>query len=85
MKPERLIFAIGNPGREDDGLGFEFVNRLSCSNHHDLHHAYQLNIEDAELFSQYKEVFLVDAAKNCEGEFSLDLVVAESEVNFSTH
>ena len=62
-----LIYGYGNPGRQDDGLGNEFVeimekwiadegikNVFTDSN-------YQLNIEDADTISSKDIVVFVDA------------------------
>lgn len=80
-----LIYAIGNPGRRDDGLGFEFVKRLPQSAFYDLKHAYQLNIEDSELFAQYRTVLIVDACKFGEQGFSLKQIQAKEDSCFTTH
>ncbi|MBT4761755.1 MAG: hydrogenase maturation protease [Bdellovibrionaceae bacterium] len=85
MKKDLLIYGIGNPGRQDDGLGYEFVCALDESDNYHKHHNYQLNIEDAELISRYKEVIFVDAGKNMTEVFELNLITAKANVTFSTH
>ncbi|BBY62524.1 hydrogenase maturation protease [Mycolicibacterium helvum] len=65
--PDTLIYGIGNAGREDDGLGWAFIDRLeewpdklgAC-----LRRTYQLNLEDADLISRYAQVLFVDATKD---------------------
>lgn len=84
MKP-LLVYAIGNPGREDDGLGFEFVKKLGEGEGHEIAHTYQLNIEDAEYFSKFERVLLVDAAKNLEKDFSHYEIKPASGTSFTTH
>jgi hydrogenase maturation protease len=85
VNKQTLIYGIGNPGREDDGLGFEFVINLPDGLQYEKCHCYQLNIEDAELFSKYKKIILVDAAKNIECDFEYKKVEAKPESFFSTH
>ena len=54
-----LIYGYGNPGRQDDGLGIELTkmiqnwideHKLECMT---TENNYQLNIEDAELMSEW--------------------------------
>ena len=60
-----LVLGIGNSGRKDDGLGWEFIDFLKEQEFEDieLDYRYQLQIEDAELISQYERVVFVDATK----------------------
>lgn len=65
--PECLIYGIGNAGREDDGLGWAFIDRLEEHAHRTracLRRTYQLNLEDADLISRYSRVLFVDATKD---------------------
>ena len=59
----KLIVGIGNPGRQDDGLGWAFLDSLgdSGSGEFALEYRYQLQIEDAELISRFETVVFVDA------------------------
>jgi hydrogenase maturation protease len=62
-----LIYGIGNAGREDDGLGWAFIDRLEGHAHRPracLRRTYQLNLEDADLISRYARVLFVDATKD---------------------
>ena len=58
-----LIVGIGNDGRQDDGLGWAFLDALQSWGRFrgDLVYRYQLQVEDAELISQYQQVLFVDA------------------------
>lgn len=58
-----LMIGIGNSGRQDDGLGWAFLDKVEnrISGNFDLEYRYQLQIEDAELISHYKKVIFVDA------------------------
>ncbi len=68
MRPNILLYGIGNPGRTDDGLGIHVVSEIEqwlvkqdytsviteCN--------YQLNIEDANTISYYDIVIFIDAS-----------------------
>ena len=76
-----LIYGIGNVGRQDDGLGWAFVDWLQaegiCANAEILRN-YQLLLEDAELISTKERVLFIDATKDASvTSFAL-------EVSFST-
>lgn len=60
-----IIIGIGNSGREDDGLGWAFLDEIKpkLPTHFDVEYRYQLQIEDAELISHYDKVYFVDAHK----------------------
>jgi hydrogenase maturation protease len=62
---KKLILAIGNTGRQDDGLGWNFAELVETMPglDMDLEYRYQLQIEDAELIRHYNEVLVVDAYK----------------------
>ena len=61
-----LIYGYGNPGRQDDGLGNAFTNRIqewvAIEGLHDFHFDsnYQLNIEDAEAIAGNRFYRFVD-------------------------
>lgn len=58
-----LLIGIGNCGRNDDGLGWHFVdvlNRIGPENI-SLEYRYQLQVEDAQLISNYDVVLFADA------------------------
>lgn len=58
-----IIFGIGNSGRSDDGLGWAFLDKIEQTGDFegDLVYRYQLQIEDAELIRNAKQVIFVDA------------------------
>ena len=80
-----LIYGIGNIGRQDDGLGWEFIDSLetaSVCTRAEKVKFYQLNLEDADLISHKQRVLFVDASK----EARLDhfrLYKAEQKMDFS--
>lgn len=86
-----LIYGYGNPGRQDDGLGNAFVNRIrewvAIEGLHGFYFDsnYQLNIEDAEAISGMDLVIFVDASKEEIGDFCLTKVDGTSELSFTSH
>jgi hydrogenase maturation protease len=60
-----LLVGIGNCGRGDDGLGWKFAELVKSTDHEsiDIEYRYQLQIEDADLISQYDFVIFVDASQ----------------------
>lgn len=59
-----LLIGIGNTGRNDDGLGWQFADIAAeqFAAEMDIEYRYQLQVEDAELVSTYKLVFFADAS-----------------------
>ena len=86
-----LIYGYGNPGREDDGLGNAFVNRIrewvAIEGLHDFDFDsnYQLNIEDADAIADKDLVIFADASEEEIEDFCLSKVDGTSGVTFTTH
>ncbi len=88
-----LIYGYGNPGRQDDGLGIEMTNLVQqWIDEHNLEcmtteSNYQLNIEDAEMISEWDIVVFVDATKEEDiHEFRYRNVEAsDAKVEFTMH
>ncbi|MGK5088593.1 hydrogenase maturation protease [Bdellovibrionota bacterium FG-2] len=85
-----LLYGIGNPGRQDDGLGVEVIDALrgkSLLGFVDFEANYQLNVEDALLISQYNVVVFVDASleQEIQGPYQIQAVTPSNEISFSTH
>jgi hydrogenase maturation protease len=83
-----FIYGIGNIGRQDDGLGWAFIEGLESSlpSGVETFRNYQLNIEDAEIISHYPQVLFVDATKSDEVEtFRCRRVEPHASVAFSSH
>ncbi len=82
-----IIFGIGNNGRQDDGLGWKFLDFLEEQNSNiDLEYRYQLQIEDAELITNFTKVVFVDATKEKIPEgFYLKQCLPSEKYSFSTH
>ncbi|BBX82694.1 hydrogenase maturation protease [Mycolicibacterium aubagnense] len=84
-----LIYGIGNVGRQDDGLGWAFVDWIQaqglCSNA-GLERKYQLLLEDAELISNKEHVLFVDATKDTSVKsFTVERVVPRMDFSFTSH
>ena len=87
-----LIYAFGNPGRQDDALGNELVDAIQLWIEHDdikevdCDSNYQLNIEDAEQISHYDKVIFVDASMAAIEDVSFEKVEpSDAKVEFSMH
>jgi len=83
-----LVLGIGNIGRQDDGLGWLFLDYLQTAKFEnlDLEYRYQLQIEDSELLCNYKTVIFVDATKeNTNDGFYYRICEASDKHSFSTH
>lgn len=82
-----IVIGIGNNGRQDDGLGWAFLDFLHEENTgFDLEYRYQLQIEDAECISQYDRVIFVDATKErTKDGFYFKTCRPLEKYNFSTH
>ena len=86
-----LLYGYGNPGRQDDGLGNEFINRMQdWVNKEGLEgfefdSNYQLNIEDAHVISDKELVIFVDASTEDIPDFCISKVNESSKMSFTTH
>lgn len=86
-----LVYGYGNPGREDDGLGIAFTEKLEkWAEQNELEHFYfdmnyQLNIEDAFEISDYDAVLFVDASTELIEDFIISEVEPSDKVNFTMH
>jgi hydrogenase maturation protease len=87
--PTSLVYGIGNAGRQDDGLGWAFIDRLEQIRPRPrarLRRTYQLSLEDADLISRYTRVLFVDATKDPAVEaFSLSSPEPKLDFSFTSH
>jgi hydrogenase maturation protease len=91
--PERiLIYAYGNPGRQDDGLGNRFVEELGKwiddknIQGIEIESNYQLNIEDSVKVSEKDIVIFVDASNEDIEDIHFSVVEpSEGRSEFTTH
>jgi hydrogenase maturation protease len=84
-----LIYGMGNVGRQDDGLGWAFIDWLEgeaiCPAAEICRH-YQLHLEDAELISHKKRVLFVDATKDASVKsFTLEPAEPKMDFSFTSH
>jgi hydrogenase maturation protease len=84
-----LIYGIGNVGRQDDGLGWAFVDWLEAEalcTRAEIRRHYQLHLEDADLISHKKRVLFVDATKDASVEsFTLGRAEPKMDFSFTSH
>jgi hydrogenase maturation protease len=92
-----LVIGIGNPGRQDDGLGPALIERLAGSRPPersvveipggavDAVWTYQLNIEDAHLVRDYGRVVFADACVEGEAPAVLGPIEPAAAIAFTTH
>lgn len=84
-----LIYGIGNAGRQDDGLGWAFIDRLEARAQRwtaDLRRTYQLNLEDADLISGFTRVLFVDATRDpAVSTFALTQPEPKLDFSFTSH
>ena len=91
--PERiLIYAYGNPGRQDDGLGNRFVEELGKwiddknIQGIEIESNYQLNIEDSLKVADKDIVIFVDASNEDIKDIHFSVVESsEGRSEFTTH
>ncbi len=85
-----LIYGIGNPGRQDDGLGIAFIESIrpvAAENNWSLESNYQLNVEDAMTISAFDVVVFVDATResNAASPFQWRRLLPKESLTFTTH
>lgn len=84
-----LIYGIGNVGRQDDGLGWAFVDWLELATPGSaatLTRHYQLQLEDADLISGFRQVLFVDATKDPGVEtIDLETPAPRFDLSFTSH
>ena len=87
--PDCLVYGIGNVGRQDDGLGWAFVDWLEESGRcgaAEKVRGYQLQLEDADLVSRFRRVLFVDATRDPSvTDFALLTPEPAFEVPFTSH
>jgi hydrogenase maturation protease len=88
-----LVYGFGNPGRQDDGLGPAFAEWVESWAAQQGHTAiqtdsnYQLNVEDAQIISEYDVVVFADASiEENVNEILFDRIEAcNAEVKYTLH
>jgi hydrogenase maturation protease len=85
---DTLLIAIGNSARSDDGLGWSFLEQLKKQGTFKgkTSVCYQLQIEDAEMISNYSRVVFVDACEeDISDGFAWEETIALNDFTFTTH
>jgi hydrogenase maturation protease len=87
--PRCLVVGVGNVGREDDGLGWAFVEWLEdagvCARAQRVRR-YQLLLEDADLFARFDRVLVVDATRDeSVPAYATSTPEPRLDVTFSSH
>lgn len=84
--PRLLIQAIGNPSRGDDALGPMLIERLP-EGPYVAEWVYQLQVEQAEQWSRFDEVIVIDAHATLNLPVTFDEIHAapKTDVGYSTH
>ncbi|WP_434358766.1 hydrogenase maturation protease [Parasalinivibrio latis] len=83
-----LIYGIGNIGRQDDGIGWAFVDAVEEQGLSDakLIRHYQLFFEDVDLIRRYNRVLFVDATKAVQtSSFAVERVIPKLDDSFTSH
>jgi hydrogenase maturation protease len=83
-----ILFGIGNCGRSDDGLGWAFIDRLQQETTFtgQIEYRYQLQVEDAALISNARQVVFVDSYHgSLPNGFQLVRCEPSREFEFTTH
>ena len=82
-----VIIGYGNPGRQDDGLGFRMAEGIEAlglpfvTSEADL----QLQIEDAATISEHDIAVFVDASIDGPEPFSVTPITPSHEITFTSH
>lgn len=90
-KSKILLYGYGNPGRQDDGLGYTIAEEIErwCKEKNilniDVTYNYQLNIEDAEIIAHYDVVIFVDASVETVDPFLYEKVQPSLNTKFTMH
>ncbi|MCX8093760.1 MAG: homospermidine synthase [Candidatus Goldbacteria bacterium] len=86
-----FIYGYGNPGRQDDGLGILFVDKLYIwvkkNNIKNIFFDsnYQLNIEDSFEILKYDLIIFVDASKNIKNRYVFSKISPEETITYTSH
>ncbi|KXF80597.1 hydrogenase maturation protease [Enterovibrio coralii] len=83
-----LIYGIGNVGREDDGLGWAFVDAIESMKEINakLVRHYQLFFEDVDLLRRHQRVLFVDATKEVTtSRYAIESVMPKLDDSFTSH
>ncbi|CZF78857.1 hypothetical protein GCE9029_01096 [Grimontia celer] len=83
-----LIYGIGNVGRQDDGLGWAFIDAIESLGETSakLVRHYQLFFEDVDLLRRHKRILFVDATKEVTtSHYEMKRVKPQLDDTFTSH
>jgi len=82
-----LLLGIGNPGRQDDGLGPLLAERAEGWGLPDLtvDSDYQLTVEDSAAAAEHDVLVVADAAATGPEPFSFSVLAPTDHLEFSSH
>ncbi len=82
-----LVLTVGNPGRQDDGIGFEACERLLALGLDGVtvETDFQLNIEHAAALAGHDAVLLIDASRDGPEPYALEQVRPAASIAFTSH
>ncbi|MDD1780709.1 hydrogenase maturation protease [Enterovibrio sp. ZSDZ35] len=83
-----VIYGIGNIGRQDDGLGWAFIDAIEpdAASHQKLVRHYQLFFEDVDLIRRHKRILFVDATKDVTtSQYRMERVLPKLDDSFTSH
>lgn len=85
---DTLLFGVGNSGRQDDGLGWAFLDRIQHEQGFDspVEYRYQLQVEDAARIAQMNHVIFIDSYQgDLPGGFLWSACEPCENFEFTTH
>ena len=91
MHKKILLYGYGNPGRQDDGLGPRFIDKIKDWIEQEKIDSiktdsnYQLNIEDANEIADKDLVIFIDASIEPIENFCITKVTPNSKIEFTMH
>ncbi|NVN10015.1 MULTISPECIES: hydrogenase maturation protease [Nguyenibacter] len=87
MIARTLVIGVGNPGREDDGLGPAAATAIAGLRLPNIaiHDPYQLAIEDALDIAENDVVWFIDATLRGHAPFRVTPVFPAPEIGFTSH
>ena len=82
-----LLFGYGNPGRGDDALGPELIERITRLNFDgvECHNDMQLQVEHVTDLTGRNQILFIDADMSCAEPFDLSEISAEKDGSYTSH
>lgn len=85
--PKLLLFGYGNPGRGDDGLGLDLIERIAQLNLADVEcqNDMQLQVEHVTDLAGCDQALFIDADVFCADPFKFSEIRAEKNGSYTSH